>query len=591
MALSFTEGSIGGDIERVQLGPLQAFYGTAAGGQAVSSALRPAADLLAASLDDTPEEPAGSNGIAISPANTVNHHALLLINPHTSFFFRSELQMTSDAGLNAYGAVTWGQFFIYQGFNERLGWMHTSSGVDNVDHFVETIERRNGRLFYRYGSEWRPVQLRNIRVPYRTAAGALAERMFTTYRTHHGPVVQSLDGHWVSIALMQNPVAALTQSFLLTRARSYAAFMKVMRLRANSSNNTIYADADGHIAYLHPQFVPRRDDRFDYRHPVDGSDPATDWHGLHSLDELPHLLDPPNGWVMNTNDWPYSAAGSHSPKQADFPRYMDTAGENPRGVHATMLLQQRSDFSLAALQAAAYDSYLPALAKLIPPLVQAWDALPPGDALKGRLTAQIALLRNWDFRWSADSVVTTLAVLWGDRLWEQVESAARTADVTVYDYLAERTGAQQKMTALDAVSARLVHDFGRWQVAWGEINRYQRLTGDFNQKFTDADASIAVPFTSARWGSLASFGARRYEGTDRYYGTSGNSFVAVVEFGSTVSARAVSAGGESGNPTSPHFADQAERYAQGNLREVCFYPAQLAGHSEHRYHPGASRRD
>ena len=80
--------------------------------------------------------------MAIAPSNTADHHALLLINPHTSFFFRSEAQMVSDEGLNAYGALTWGQFFIYQGFNERAGWMHTSSGVDNIDEYRETVQRR-----------------------------------------------------------------------------------------------------------------------------------------------------------------------------------------------------------------------------------------------------------------------------------------------------------------------------------------------------------------------------------------------------------------------------------------------------------------
>ena len=596
MALSFSEGSIGGDIERVKLAPLKAFYdGDGAGGSMPAAAVTSGTpDLrLAAVFDGTPEEPGGSNGIAIAPANTLNHHALLLINPHTSFFFRSELQVASDAGLDAYGAVTWGQFFLYQGFNQRLGWMHTSSTVDNVDWFREDVVRRDGRLFYRYGAQLRPVQVRQIQVPYRAADGSRAVRTFTTYSTHHGPVVESADGRWTSIALMFRPVQALEQGFLLTKARNWQAFMKAMRLQANSSNNTVYADADGNIAYLHPQFVPRRDDHFDYTRPVDGSDPATDWRGLHTLDEVPHLFNPPNGWIMNTNDGPYSAAGAYSPKQSDFPKYMDTVGENPRGIHATRLLQGRTDFTLEGLRAAAFDSYLPAMAQLVPGLVGAWDGLPAGDALKDALAAQVAQLRGWDFRWSADSVATTLAALWGDGLWSQVESQAQAqaAHMSVYDYMDKRTDARQKLQALAGVCSRLEQDFGHWQVPWGEFNRYQRLTGDIIQPFTDAGPSLPVPFTSSRWGSLASFGARRYDGTNRYYGTSGNSFVAVVEFGPTIRARAVSTGGESGDPSSPHFADQALRYTQGNLREVYFYPAQLRDHTLSTYHPGAAGHD
>ena len=574
MALSFSEGSIGGDIERVSLSQLEAFYGKRV-------------------VALTPEEngarfrePRGSNGFAIAPANTASGNALLLINPHTSFFFRSELQTTSDEGLNAYGAATWGQFFIYQGFNDRLGWMHTSSGVDVVDEFLETIVERDGRFYYRYGNEERPVTTSTITVPYRTADGGMARKVFTVYRTHHGPIVRETDGKWVSIALMQKPVAALSQSFLRTKARDYPSFREVMELKANSSNNTIYADADGIIAYFHPQFIPVRDDRFDYTRPVDGSDPATDWKGLHALDEAPHLRNPANGWIQNTNNWPYSAAGANSPKQANFPRYMDTAGENPRGIHAIMVLEGKKDFTLESLLKAAYSTYLPAFAQMIPALVAAYDRTPASDPLKGRLAEQIALLRGWDYRWGVGSVPTSLAVYWGEALWGRIAPEARRQGISVYDFAATRATPDQLLGALAAASDKLQADFGSWRTPWGEINRFQRLTGDIVQPFNDAAPSIPIGFTSAQWGSLASFGARAYPGTKRRYGTSGNSFVAVVEFGDSVRALAISAGGESGDPQSPHFNDQAVRYSTGNLREVYFYPSQLIGHTERVYHPG-----
>jgi acyl-homoserine-lactone acylase len=571
MALSFSEGSIGGDIERVSIPQLQAFYGRRT---------------VAMEDDNRFREPRGSNGFAIAPKNTANGHALLLINPHTSFFFRSEVQVASDEGLNAYGAVTWGQFFVYQGFNERAGWMHTSSGVDVVDEFLETVVERDGRHFYRYGGEERPVLTDTITVPYRTAGG-MASRKFTVYKTHHGPIVREADGKWVSVALMNRPVQALSQSFLRTKARDYRSFrQQAEELKANSSNNTIFADAEGNIAYFHPHFVPRRDDRFDYTRPVDGSDPATDWKGLHSVDEVPHLLNPPTGWIQNTNNWPYSAAGPHSPRRESFPKYMDVAGENPRGIHAIMVLENRKDFTLESLIGAAYDPYLPAFAQLIPTLVQAYDQAPASDPLRARLAEQVGVLRGWDYRWAASSVPTALAVFWGEQLWGQVAADARRAGVSVYDYMATRATPQQKLAALAAASERLQQDFGTWRTPWGEINRFQRLTGDIVQPFSDAGPSIPVPFTSAQWGSLASFGARRYPGTKRYYGTSGNSFVAVVEFGPRVRARAVTAGGESGDPRSRHFNDQAERYAAGNLREVYFYPEQLRGHTERVYSPG-----
>ena len=585
MVLSFSEGSIGGDIERVSLKDLEAFYGNRKTATAAAAVGAPSL-ALQGDTDRGPIEPTGSNGFAIAPSNTASHHALLLINPHTSFFFRSEVQVTSAQGLNAYGAVTWGQFFVYQGFNEHAGWMHTSTGADNVDEFAETIVRHDGRTFYRYGKVERAVKASSVTLAYRTPAGAMARRAFTVYRTHHGPVVREADGKWISVALMYKPVEALSQSFLRTKAHDYKSYLKVAQLKANSSNNTIFADSDGEIAYLHPQFMPRRDDRFDYTKPVDGADPATDWKGLHPLDELPHLLNPPNGWIANTNNWPYSAAGAYSPKAKDFPRYMDTAGENPRGVHANLVLKDRQDFTLESLITAAYDPLLPAFQRLIPALVAAYDQTPDSDPLKGRLTGQVELLRGWDYRWSLDSTPTSLAVFWGELLWQQVEATAKAAGTDNHEYMVEHTSAEQKLQALAAASDRLEQDFRSWKTPWGEINRFQRITSDILEKFDDAKPSTTVPFTSSAWGSLAAFGARRYEGTKRHYGTDGNSFVAVVEFGDKVRARAVTAGGESGDARSPHFNDEATRYADGNLREVYFYPEQLQGHTEKTYHPG-----
>jgi acyl-homoserine-lactone acylase len=575
MALTFSEGSIGGDIESISLDGLRAFYGDSAGRP------RPAEASAHA------REPPGSNGFAIAPANTVNGRALLLINPHTSFFFRAELQMTSDEGLDAYGAVTWGQFFVYQGFNDRAGWMHTSTGADAIDEYAETVVRKGGRLYYRYGGKERPLVTSRITVPCRTASGSMASRTFTVYRSHHGPIVRAADGKWISVRLMERPVEALSQSFLRTRARTLAAYRKVMEFHANSSNNTVYADADGHIAYFHPQFVPRRNDGFDWTRPVDGSDPATEWHGVHGVEDSPHVVDPPNGWIQNTNDWPYSAAGAYSPARERFPAYMDNAGESPRGLHAIRVLEERKDFTPERLRDAAFDNYLTAFARLVPPLLAAYDAAAEEDSLKRKLAEPIAALRAWDYRWSAASVPTSLAVYWGDTLAASVRDDARASALPVYDYMATRATAKQRLAALGAAAGRLTRDFGTWRTPWGEINRYQRLTGDIVQRFDDAGASIPVPFTSSRWGSLASFGARTYPGTRRMYGTSGNSFVAVVEFGKdSVRAKAVTAGGESGDPRSRHFNDQAERYAEGRLREVYFYPGQLEGHTERAYHPG-----
>jgi acyl-homoserine-lactone acylase len=576
MALAFTEGSIGGDIEQgVNIPRLANFYG----GQPLSPA-----QVTSASLP--PPEPQGSNGIAISPAIALDHHALLWINPHTSFYFRSELQMVSDQGLDAYGAVTWGQFFIYQGFNANCGWMHTSSGVRNISWFLETVTKKNGRYAYRYGGRELPVTTRRIVVRYKTPGG-MAERVFTAYYTRHGPVIARIGDHWETVNLMQRPIRALIQDFTRTKARDYAQFRSTMRLHTNSSNNTVFADAEGNIAYWHSDWIPRRSDAFDWGEPVDGSNPATAFHGLLTLAETPHLLNPPNGWLYNSNNWPWSAAGPYSPKRQDFPKYVERGTEETaRGYHALRVLGAGKNWTMASLTAAAFDSYLPAFATMIPVLVRAYDATPAADPLKARLAEPINVLRAWNDRWGVDSVATSLAVFWGAHIFADVQARARALGISPEDYVVRRATRQELLSALDAAADELTANFGSWETPWGHINRFQRINDHIQPSFDDSKPSIPVPFTSSVWGSLAAFGAHAYPNTRKWYGDEGNSFVAVIEFGPRVRAWAVTAGGESGNPASPHFDDEATLYAMGELRTVYYYRSQLAGHIERHYHPG-----
>ncbi len=576
MALSFTEGSIGGDFEKVTLGGLQTFYGH----EAPPKPPMDEEDL------GFPPDPGGSNGMAIAPKNTTAKHALLLINPHTSFFFRSELQMTSDEGLNVYGASTWGQFFIYQGFNEKAGWMHTSSAADATDEFFETVTKNGAHYTYKHGGDQLPVREAVVTIPYKTATG-MAQRKFTVYYTMHGPVTHESDGKWVSFAAMNEPVKALTQSYTRTKAHNLEEYKKNFDLHTNSSNNTLFADASGNIAYFHANYLPVRDAKFDWKQPVDGSDPATDYKGLLSFDKSPNVINPASGWVYNTNNSPWTAAGPSSLKQTDFPAWVDIGSESARSAHAIRVLSNRTDFTLDGLRLAAFDSYQTYFEKPIPALVAAYDAA-PASALKTKIADQIALLRKWDFRWSASSVETTLAIYWAEELQRTGNRAggrggrggnnAATPDSTVIR--------ENMLQSLANASDRLTTDFGSWKTGWGDVNRFQRITDDIVHPFSDAGPSIPVMFSSATWGSLASFATRTPPGMKKRYGQSGNSFVSVVEFGDSVRAKAVTAGGESGDPKSKHFNDQAQRYSTGNLRDVYFYKSQLKGHTEREYHPG-----
>jgi len=583
MALSFSEGSIGGDIESIELKPLEAFYAR----QPARASAAPAATApKVASLDQGFDaEPRGSNGFAIAPRLTADGHALLMINPHTSFYFRPEVHMVSEEGLNAYGAVTWGQFFIYQGFNERLGWMHTSGGGDVIDEYLETVVEKDGKFFYQYDGKQRPLQSRRIDLPYKTANG-MASRSVTAWFTHHGPVIRSENGKWVAVKMMDDPMHALMQSYGRTKARDYAAFYKVMGLRTNSSNNTVYADADGNIAYFHGNFIPRRDPHFDWTKPVDGSTSATEWQGLHEVKDTITVFNPKSGYISNTNNWPCTGFGASSPKCADYPSYMWSLPQNARGIHAERVLHDADKLTVDGLVARAYDSYLTAFEPLVPAVLKDWDALPASDPRKARLAGQVAALRGWDLRWSSTSVPTSLAVYWGQDMVKGAAPRARAKGVPVVDFVQTSLGAQERLDALGRASDRLQADFGSWKTPWGEINRFQRLSGAVDQQYDDSKPSWPVGFTSANWGSLASFGMTAKQTTKRIYGDRGNSFVAAVEFGPRLRARSILAGGESGDPASPHFADQAEMYSRGEFKDVLFYKEDIEKQLERKYHPG-----
>ena len=570
MALAFSEGSIGGDIETISMTKLKAFYG---GGSPQLS--------YAEEIVDVYEEPTGSNGISIAPSLTASGNTLFLINPHTTFFFRSEVHVNSEEGLNAYGAVTWGQFFVYQGFNERLGWMHTSTRADAIDEYLETAIEKEDGMYYKHGDQERKMETKTLTLPYKTGPGK-AEKDIEVYYTHHGPIIRAEGDQWVSISLMQEPVDALTQSFLRTKAKDYQAFHKTMEIRTNSSNNTVYADADGNIAYYHGNYIPKRDPQFDWSKPVDGSNPATDWQGLHTVDELVTVFNPQNGWIQNCNSTPFTAAGEFSPKRENYPTYMAPDYENYRDKHAVRVLAGKKGFTLESLIEAAYDPYLTGFAELLPPLIEAFTARPQQQ----ELSEAMQVIREWDYRYSTGSIATSLAVYYGQELLKLAREVEGRAPGSVYDFMAGDMADALRIEAFENAVNLLKQDFGTWRTPWGDINRYQRLTSDIRQPFNDEAPSLPVAFASGRWGSLASFGSRKYPGTKKMYGTSGNSFVAFVEFGEQVKAKSISTGGQSGNPQSPHFDDQALMYTEGEFKDVLFYREDIQQNAKRTYQPG-----
>jgi len=512
-----------------------------------------------------PREEIGSNGFAVAPSKTKSKNAIIYINPHVTFYFRTEAQMVSGEGLNAYGGVTWGTFFVFQGFNEHCGWMHTTSSADVADAYAEKVEKRNGALVYLYNEKWLPVKARQVTIRY-NESGVLKQQTFTVYATDHGPVMGSRNGNLLSLKENNRSLTALTQSWLRTKAKGFEDFKKVMDMRSNSSDNTVFADDKGNIAYWHGNFIPRRDPKFDWTEPVDGTTPATEWRGLHSLDEMVHVYNPPSGWIQNCNSTPFTVSGTSSPKKENYPSYMAPDAENYRAINAERLLNEAKDVTIdEMIKHVGYSHYLSAFEVLLPPLFADYDGLTASDSLTTILREPISLLREWDRNSSVSSAATTLAIEWASR-------AGRS------------TPAGEKLKALLETINDLQKRFGSWKIPWGDINRYQRLGG--GEEFSDNKPSLPSGLASSAFGSLPSFVARRYPGTEKRYGYNGNSFIACVEFGKKVTAKSILTGGQSFDPSSKHFTDQAQMYLDGDFKDVLFYKEDVLKHLERQYHPG-----
>ncbi|MES2773284.1 MAG: penicillin acylase family protein [Bacteroidota bacterium] len=575
--LLWTDGSIGAiNTADVTTQDLEHFYG----GKSSETAIIPT-DI---------DHQTGSNGFALGPSKTASGNAILYINPHVTFYFRPEVHVTSNQGLNAYGAVTWGQFFVYQGFNEHCGWMHTSNNVDVADMYAEKIVTKNGKFFYEYEGQLKAVKEKTIKIRY-TIGELPATKTIKAYYTHHGPVMAKRDGQWISLRSYNRSLVSLVQSWKRTKAKGFEDYKKVMDLKANTSNNTVFADDKGNIAYWHGNYVPIRDKTIDWSKAVDGSVARTEWKGLHRVDETVHVYNPINGWLQNCNSTPFTVSGTNSPKKSDYPAYMAPDGENFRGINAVRLLEKGSGYSIDKVIADGYDTYLSAFQILVPALLASFEKnVGPKDSVYMGLKEIVDVLKQWDYRSGEASIATTLAVEWAYVLSPAIQK--------VYINPGEKDQVQQtrQFAATASVAAllqpmlevkkELIRKFGKWQMPWGEVNRFQRISGDVQDRFDDRQPSLPVGFTSASWGQLPSYNSRNYANTVNRYGVSGNSFVCAVEFGKKIQAKSLLAGGQNSDPASKHFKDQAEMYTRGQFKDVLFYKEDVLKHVERKYHPG-----
>jgi len=528
---------------------------------------------------DEPEtEPiVGSNMWTVTPSKSASNHALLFINPHQPFFGPGqwyEGHVHSDEGWNMSGASFFGSPSPTIGHNEYLGWSHTVNDPDVVDLFIEKFDDAKNPLAYRYGDSYRKATEWTDTIAVKTAKG-VEPRSFKFRKTHHGPIVAVREGKPLTIKLARLEEGGwVDEWYQMSKAKSMAEFKTAMAKCAIPMFNAMYADRDGNIFYIYNGAVPKRSTSFDWSKPVDGSNPAAEWQGYHSFDELPQLTNPKSGFMQNCNQTPFTTTADGNPLKESFPVYMTKESDNARARISRRILSTTQKFSFDDWARAGFDTTVLESETFIPQLVSEWEKLKAADAARAAKVADaIAELKSWDHVSTIDSKAMTLFALWfekGSRLLAQ-----KVKD----DWL--------RVRALEEVIADLNRDFGTWRVAWGEVNRLQRVqSGGELETFSDAKMSLPIAGAPGPVGIVNNFYTRPVDGQKRRYGVAGTSFVSVVEFGPQVQARSLLVFGQNSDPKSPNYLDQSQLYSKKEFKPAWFALPEIKANSKRVYHPG-----
>ena len=537
-------------------------------------------NIQTAETDRRMKENQGSNGWVIGPAKSASGHALLFINPHLPFFGSGQVyegHVHSDGGWNFTGYTRFGFPFPYVGHNENGGWVSTDNTADQTDVYAETFDDPKRPLAYRYGNGYRTATERTAEIRVKTPAG-METRSFKMRRTHHGPILGARDGKPLAVRMAKfESDGWLREWYLMTRAKSLAELKRAIRPLNMLFGNVMYADRQGNTFYLYNGAVPRRNLQFDWTKPVDGADPATEWLGYHTIDELPQLTNPKTGWMQNCNTTPFLLTSEGNPDPKNFPKYMVQESDNLRGEMSRKILSQNKKFTFDEWRRAAFDPTVLAAEKHLPTILEALrktldESAASNDKETQNLRAAFEELSKWNRQTALDSVAMTLFSLWGDRIGE-----TRANDD------------KSRAAALADVLKSLERDFGSWRIAWGEINRSQRLDESQNESFKDARPSIPIPGFGGGDGAVFTFYSRPAQGQKRRYGVAGATYISVVEFAPKVRGFSVHVFGASGHAENRHFMDQSPLYARGEYKPAWLTLEEIKANLERAYHPGEEK--
>ena len=537
----------------------------------------------------------GSNGWAVGPQRTNSGSAMLFVNPHQPWFGFGqfyEAHLASGEGWSFYGATFFGSPLPTVGHNEFLGWTFTTNEPDIADVWRETFDDPQHPLNYRYGDGHRTAEAWDDTVRIKTHEG-VKSRTYHFLKTHHGPVVVKEDEQHrltVRIGRMYESLLLRQQTRLL-RARNLSEFKQGLELLNFPIMNVLYADRQGNIAYFYNGCIPRRDPQFDWSKPVDGSDPRTEWQGFHTLGELPQIENPASGYLQNCNSSPFTTTAGGNPREQDFPPYMveDKHDDKRRAKRSREILGHMQGVTFEAMQSLAFDTTVYWAETELPVYAREYDGLKQSDPELARQVAPyLEHLLAWDCRSTLESTAATLCVAWYDELYGP-------------DYPGEELRAQyvgdmpRRFQALVQAASKLQSLYGSWRVPYGKTHRIQRHAdvADLLQiPFHDEQPSLPC---AGMHGPMGVIFTQYYTPTinipllrtlDKHYGVIGPTYMAVYEFGPRIRGASVLQFGTSGNPSSPHYFDQAQLLSQQKMKAELFYPDEVMVGARQAYHPG-----
>jgi penicillin amidase len=556
----------------------------------------------------------GSNGWAVNGARSASGRPMVLANPHMPWFGFSQLmeahlhsaragpttgpapEAGADQGWNFIGAGFYGSPMPALGHNERLGWTLVSNAPDIADLWRVRFTNPKDPLAYEYNGGWRKAEEwpETIRV---RKAREVEERRYTFRKTHHGPVVvreSAQDMLAAQICGLFESVP-MRQGLAMAKARNLEEFRTALAPMQMLFQNLIYADCDGNIWYLYDGRVPRRNPKFDWSQPVDGADPATEWLGVHELDELPQVLNPAANFLQNCNSSPYTVTDGGNPLAEKFPPYMvaDGAVQNRRSLRSLEVLRGMQQATFADWQTAAFDTEAYWARHELPRYAKELEKL---QATSPQLAAQVRPylehLLAWDGKIAADSTAATLCHAWYELLY-----GAQYPGETMREAFAGDAAAQLKALVHAADDLESLH--GSWKKPYGELYRAQRqarVADLVDARFDDDGPSLP---------SLGGHGPMGVVFTEYYspsidipfvltqkrrYAVAGTSYLGAWEFGSAgVRGASVVPFGASGDERSPHYFDQAKLLSERRLKPERFTEQQVMRHAVRSYHPGEGR--